>query len=69
MKSVKTNLDEQCEKSTKPLIIYTAVGWVTGTFRPEGKKFKGVFVTEDGREIEAYLLTVRPFLSEVVTLG
>lgn len=55
MESGTTNLEGQCEQSTKPSIIYTAVGWVAGTFRPEGRKFQGVFVTEDGRETEAYL--------------
>ncbi len=40
----------------RPQVIYRAVGWVAGTYKPCPEKFhQGVLVTEDGQTIPANL--------------
>lgn len=44
------------EKPTDPPVLYTATGWVSGTYQPSPDKFyQGVLVTQDGQEIPAEL--------------
>ena len=52
----KTDLDLAQENPTNPRILYTAVGWVAGTYKPGEKKFEhGALITQDGQTIRATL--------------
>ncbi len=45
-----------CPEKTSPQVIYRAVGWVAGTYKPsEAKFYQGVLVTEDGLTIPSEL--------------
>lgn len=44
------------ENPSHPQILYTAVGWVAGTYQPGEKKFEhGALITQDGQTIKARL--------------
>ncbi len=48
--------NEQAPTQTQPQVIYRAVGWVAGTYKPsESKFYQGVLVTEDGLTIPSEL--------------
>ena len=48
--------DEQTPTQLQPQVIYRAVGWVAGTYKPsESKFYQGVLVTEDGLTIPSEL--------------
>ncbi len=48
--------DEQTPTQTSPQVIYTAVGWVVGTYEPSPEQINhGVLVTDDGQAIPAQL--------------
>ena len=48
--------NEQAPTQTQPQVIYRAVGWVAGTYKPsEAKFYQGVLVTEDGLTIPSEL--------------
>jgi hypothetical protein len=53
----KTELDQAKTKPTEPPVLYTASGWVAGTYQPSPDKLNhGVLVTQDGQEFGAELL-------------
>ena len=48
--------NELAPTQTQPQVIYRAVGWVAGTYKPsESKFYQGVLVTEDGLTIPSEL--------------
>ena len=51
-----TEQDIILTRSTDSQVLYTAVGWIAGSFLPGKKKYSwGEFVTLDGQTIEAKL--------------
>ena len=51
-----TEIDQVESKSTDNPVLYTATGWVAGTYQPSPDKFyQGVLVTQDGQEFGAQL--------------
>ncbi len=49
---LKTEIDSFEAKSTDNPVLYTATGWVAGTYQPSPDRFyQGVLVTQDGQAI------------------
>ena len=54
---LKTEIDQVEAKSTDNPVLYTATGWVAGTYQPSPDKLNhGVLVTQDGQEFGAELV-------------
>ena len=54
---LKTSIDQVEAKSTDNPVLYTATGWVAGTYQPSPDKLnQGVLVTQDGQEFGAELV-------------
>jgi len=50
------NPEQQAQTESLPQVIYRAVGWVAGIYKPGPEKiYQGVFVTEDGLTLPAQL--------------
>lgn len=50
------NNNQHSDEQTQIQVIYRAVGWVAGMYKPSSEKFyQGVFVTEDGLTIPSEL--------------
>ena len=51
-----TEIDQLKAKATDNPVLYTATGWVAGTYQPSPDKFyNGVLVTQDGQRFGAQL--------------